>query len=101
MLHIVEIILDFAPDVLHGVAIARMNLRPSGHARTDSTSGAEEGDLALQQMLEFRSLGARTDQGHITHRDVPELGEFVEVRPSQQATDAGNTRVIAGSPPCP
>ena len=47
---------------------------------------------------ELGSLGPRTDDGHITLEDVPELGEFIEPGPAEEPADGGDPRVVGGGP---
>ena len=46
----------------------------------------------------MRPLGSRTDQGHLAHEDVEQLGQLVEAGLAQHATDLGDARVVLGGP---
>jgi hypothetical protein len=50
--------------------------------------------LLLKVFGEFRTLGTRTDQAHISPHDVPQLREFIETCLSKKGADAGNTDVM-------
>src|SRR4051812_23459475 len=55
-------------------------------------------DLALEQPEEFRPLGPRPDDAHLSSQDVPELRKLVDVALPQQPSGPSDPRIVVGSP---
>ena len=82
--------------VREGLAgVAEVDLRQPRDARLDVAHALlEVGDGHRELLGQLGPLGPRADQAHLTHEHVDELGHLVEARPTQDAADPRDARVV-------
>ena len=98
MLQVVEVELEAAQHLLHGVGVAVVERGVGGDAWTHLIEVGVVG-VVLHDLVDVElALGARSDEGHVAHEHIPELRQFVEVVLAQCAANGGETRVaiVAG-----
>src|SRR6185503_2913051 len=85
----------YRPDRL---IVSGSNLAEPG----DSGAGRETIGVARHERLELGDevtpLGAGTHEAHLSANDVPELGDFVEVRRAQDSSNGRRARIAFGGP---
>src|SRR5262245_52701172 len=74
VLHVIEVVLQFLERVLLGGTVRITQLCPTSDAGLHRVSLAIIGNLLLERVDEFRTLGARPDETHVSAQDVPQLG---------------------------
>ena len=76
--------------LLEAQLAAAEDLHRAGEARLD---GQPEQVLRAVEPDELGLLGPGADEAHVAAEDVQELGELVEARPAQQASEPGHPRI--------
>src|SRR5687768_2202991 len=80
VLYVKEIVLQFLGGVLFGGAVGITQLRPAGDAGLDGMAFAIIRNALVELLDEFRTLGARTDEAHLTAQHVENLRQFIDAR---------------------
>ena len=93
MLQVVEVKLQSAQHLLHGISISIVERG----VRRDTRAYLIEVLVAwvmLHDLVDVElALRPRTDERHVTDEDIPKLGKLVEVMRSQKLSHLGESRV--------
>src|SRR4051812_16827288 len=96
VLDVIEVVLD--PLLERGIAAPAVDLRPAGDAGLDLVAQHVLRNAVLELLDEIGALGPRADDRHIAAEDVPELRQFVEVKPAEPLADRRAARVVVARP---
>src|SRR6478672_10863916 len=94
--NVVKVVLD--PLFERGVAAPSVDLRPPREPGLHLVAQHILRNLVLELRHEMRPLRPRADNRHVAAKDVPQLRQFVEIRPSQEPTDRRDARVVCHCP---
>ena len=69
---------------------------PNRSIRVASSDVCGSGGCASQFLLQFRALGARTDQAHLAVDDVEQLGQFINPHAPSTMAPYSRDALVAG-----
>jgi len=95
---VVEVVLKLDAGILFGGPVALLDKAPGGHARLHCMAHSIERNFLCQLLLELRPFCPGANRAHFASEDIDELGKFVNMCLAENASDAGNPRVIFLSP---
>src|SRR5882672_4203691 len=98
VLDVVEIVLQLLERVVDGGAVVILVLGPAGDAELHGEPLHVEENLLLEILDELRTLGARSDEAHVAHQHIEELGQLVETSPAEERPHLRHPRVALGGP---
>lgn len=94
MLQIVKIELQSAQHLLDGVGVAIVERSIAGHTGTHLVESLVAW-VALHNLVDIVfALRTRTDKCHIALQHIPQLGQFVEMMPTEKTSALGETIII-------
>jgi hypothetical protein len=92
---------EFFDEDAMGIVVAdQLAQIVEAHGGFVGDAGADAEDLALLGSVGggvLFELGARADEGHITHDDIDELRELVDLIFSKKTADFGDARIVGAS----
>src|SRR6516162_10528898 len=94
MLYIVKVMNDSLGEV--GIAAQTIYLCPSCDSRLQRMSSVVLWDLVLKATDQFRALGTRTNQAHLTLEHIPELRHLIYVPSPHVCTDSQSAGIVFG-----
>src|SRR3546814_397448 len=87
---VVQIIAYLGGDAPRAGGIAAADLGETGDAGAHQVPVRIVGNVVAIDHGMGIIIGARADQAHVAPQDVPELGQFVDAKPAQQAAQPGD-----------
>src|SRR5712692_8736110 len=96
VLQVIEVVFDAFRN--RGIAAQAIHLCPAGNPRLQEMSHIITFDFLAKPVHEKRTFGSRPDQAHIPAKDIPELGELVQVGFAEKLSQR-TAAVILGSRP--
>src|SRR5688572_19089978 len=96
VLNVIQVVLDTLFE--RGVAAPAVDLGPAGDSGLHLVAQHVLRDAVLELLDEERPFRPRADDRHIAAEDVEELRQFVEIEPSQPASDWRRPRVVLARP---
>lgn len=86
MLQIVKVELKAAEHLLHGIGVAIVERRIRGYTRTNLIQTAIA-RIVLHNLVDVVfALWSWSDKGHVTDKDVVELGQFIKMVNAEEST---------------
>src|SRR6185436_13286939 len=92
VLNVVEVVFDALLE--RRVAAPAIDLRPAGQSSFYLVPQHVLRETVPELLDEVRTLRPRTHNRHIAAEHVPELREFVDVRPPQEPAERGHTGIV-------
>ena len=93
MLQIIEVKLQSAKHLLHGVGVSIVERGVGCHPRTNLVE-TRIASIMLHDLVDVElALRTRTDERHVSDEDIPKLGQLIEVMCSQKLPHLGEARV--------
>src|SRR6266700_3619430 len=95
---VVQIVLDPRPHFFDGIRFATksIHLGPAGNPGLYIVTSRQPRDLTVEHLVVRNGVRARSDQRHVPSNDVQQLRKLINVRSSQNPSDAGDP----GIAPC-
>src|SRR6266403_1186058 len=89
---VVEIVLDaFAQG---GIAAPAVDLRPAGDPGFDAVADHVVGNSLRELADEYRALGSRPDQAHVSFEHVPKLGQLIEAGAAHEGAQKRSAGIV-------
>src|SRR5262249_49910271 len=101
VLYVKEVKLELCFGLFKSCTVLVLHLGPSGQSGPHSVALVEERNLLLQQFAEIRNFRSRTNQAHLSAKNVDELWQFVQTKLPQQTSQLRDPRVTIRCPTRP
>src|SRR6185369_10630761 len=100
VLHVIQVVFEFTPRIEYGRAIRITYLRPTGESGLNHETFLIVRHFLCELRDHLGTLGAWADERHVAAQDMPELRDFIDAIPAEEAADKRDPRVIFFGPFC-
>src|SRR5207244_3815973 len=95
---VLEIVVEFFPDIVHAAVVRPVDLGPARYPRQDALTLWVFTDLVTEVRKNRGLLRARPHDVHIANQHVPQLGQLVKPQLAQHASNRGHPRIVRPRP---